>query len=201
MKKKWSVGLLLFDEVEVLDFAGPFEVFSVTAGTGGGGERPFDVKTVSESGSEVKARNGLKVIPDFSIENAPRFDILIIPGGPGARNHEIHNQRVISWIKEASASAELLLSVCTGSLLLAEAGLLNGKSATTHWASYNRLEQEYPEVRVIREVKFVDEGHIVTSGGISAGINMSFHIVKRLLGEETALQTAKRMEYDSPFGA
>ena len=91
MKKKWSVGLLLFDEVEVLDFAGPFEVFSVTPGTGGGGERPFDVKTVSESGSEVKARNGLKVIPDFSIENAPRFDILIIPGGPGARNHEIHN--------------------------------------------------------------------------------------------------------------
>ena len=76
---------------------------------------------------------------------------------------------------------------------MAEAGLLNGKSATTHWASYNRLEQEYPEVRVIREVKFVDEGHIVTSGGISAGINMSFHIVKRLLGEETALQTAKRM--------
>ncbi|MEC1259505.1 DJ-1/PfpI family protein [Bacillus swezeyi] len=200
MKKKWNVGLLLFDEVEVLDFAGPFEVFSVTAGADGGGDRPFDVKTVSETGRQVAARNGLTVIPDYSIDNAPRFDILIIPGGSGVRNHEIHNERLISWIKKEAASVELLLSVCTGALLLAEAGLLNGKSATTHWASYDRLEQEYPEVHVIRDVKFVDEGNIVTSGGISAGINMSFHIVKRLLGEKTAWQTAKRMEYDSPFG-
>lgn len=139
-------------------------------------------------------------MPDFSIGNAPRFDILIVPGGPGARNREVHNERLTGWIKKEAGQTELLLSVCTGALLLAKAGLLNGKSATTHWASYDRLEQEFPEVNVIRGVKFVDEGNIVTSGGISAGINMSFHIIKRLLGEETARQTAKRMEYDSPFG-
>ncbi|MCF7616495.1 DJ-1/PfpI family protein [Bacillus sonorensis] len=200
MKKRWKAGLLLFDEVEVLDFAGPFEVFSVTAAEDGGEERPFEVKTISETGEAVTARNGLTVVPDFSIENAPRFDILIIPGGPGARNREVHNDRLIGWIKKEAEHTELLLSVCTGALLLAKAGLLHGKSATTHWASYDRLEQEFPEVNVVRGVKFVDEGNIVTSGGISAGINMSFHIVKRLLGEETARQTAKRMEYDSPFG-
>lgn len=87
-------GLLLFDEVEVLDFAGPFEVFSVTAAEDGGKERPFEVKTISETGEAVTARNGLTVVPDFSIENAPRFDILIIPGGPGARNREVHNDRL-----------------------------------------------------------------------------------------------------------
>ncbi|KKB72746.1 MULTISPECIES: DJ-1/PfpI family protein [Bacillus] len=198
MKKKRNVGLLLFDEVEVLDFAGPFEVFSVTAGSGE--ERPFEVKTISETGEAVTARNGLTVVPDFSIGNAPHFDILIVPGGPGARNREVYNERLTGWIKKEAGHTELLLSVCTGALLLAKTGLLNGKSATTHWASYDRLEQEFPEVNVVRGVKFVDEGNIVTSGGISAGINMSFHIIKRLLGEETARQTAKRMEYDSPFG-
>ncbi|MDS9996034.1 DJ-1/PfpI family protein [Bacillus atrophaeus] len=202
MKGSWSVGILLFDDVEVLDFAGPFEVFSVTAVTDQKGDecKPFSVKTISETGEPVKARNGLTVSPDYSIEQAPAFDILIVPGGPGARNTEIHNDRLIDWIKERSASVELLLSVCTGALLLAKAGLLDGKKATTHWASYDRLEQEFAEVEVVREEKYTDEGHIVTSGGISAGINMSFHIVRRLLGEQTAKQTAKRMEYDHPFG-
>ncbi|QYG90129.1 DJ-1/PfpI family protein [Bacillus atrophaeus] len=202
MKGSWSVGILLFDDVEVLDFAGPFEVFSVTAVTDQKGDecKPFSVKTISETGEPVKARNGLTVSPDYSIEQAPAFDILIVPGGPGARNTEIHNDRLIDWIKERSASVELLLSVCTGALLLAKAGLLDGKKATTHWASYDRLEQEFPEVEVVREVKYTDGGRIVTSGGISAGINMSFHIVRRLLGEQTAKQTAKRMEYDHPFG-
>ncbi|PRS08531.1 AraC family transcriptional regulator [Bacillus atrophaeus] len=202
MKGSWSVGILLFDDVEVLDFAGPFEVFSVTAVTDQKGDKrkPFSVKTISETGEPVKARNGLTVSPDYSIEQAPAFDILIVPGGPGARNTEIHNDRLIDWIKERSASVELLLSVCTGALLLAKAGVLDGKKATTHWASYDRLEQEFPEVEVVREVKYTDGGHIVTSGGISAGINMSFHIVRRLLGEQAAKQTAKRMEYDHPFG-
>lgn len=102
----------------------------------------------------------MTVSPDYSIEQAPEFDILIVPGGPGARNTEIHNDRLIDWIKERSASVELLLSVCTGALLLAKAGLLDGKKATTHWASYDRLEQEFPEVEVVREVKYTDGGHI-----------------------------------------
>jgi transcriptional regulator GlxA family with amidase domain len=198
--KQWLVGILLFDNVEVLDFAGPFEVFAVTAYPDQHGVtpelKPFLVKTVSETGKLVTARNGLKVQPDYSFQNAPHFDILVIPGGPGAREREIHNEKVISWIKDRMASVQLMASVCTGALLLAKAGLLNGKKATTHWASYDRLENEFPEVIVQRNTKFVDEGNILTSGGISAGINMAFHIVKRLVGSEVARTTAKRMEYD-----
>ncbi|MFB6367357.1 DJ-1/PfpI family protein [Paenibacillus elgii] len=200
MKKKWSVGIFVFDDVEVLDFAGPFEVFSVTEYSDQDMDtpesNPFLVKLVSEKGELVQACNGLKVQPDYSFDNAPHFDILVIPGGISAREKEIYNEKVIQWISQRMGSVELMLSVCTGALLLAKAGLLNGKMATTHWASYDRLENEFPAVTVKRNVKFVDEGNIVTSGGISAGINMSFHVVKRLLGSEVARTTAKTMEYD-----
>ncbi|MFJ7187052.1 DJ-1/PfpI family protein [Lysinibacillus xylanilyticus] len=193
-ERQWRVGILLFDDVEVLDFAGPFEVFSVTEIENG--QQPFVVKTVSEKGNIVIASNGLKVQPDYSFENTPRFDILIIPGGLGAREREIHNDNVIQWITNQMKTVQLMTSVCTGALLLAKAGLLKGRMATTHWASLERLNNEFPQVEVQREVKFVDEGNIITSAGISAGINMSFHIVKRLLGSEVARNTAKIMEYD-----
>ena len=192
--KQWKVGILLFDNVEVLDFAGPFEVFSVTAFENG--HKPFDVKTISEKGEMIEARNGLKVQPDFSFNNMPPFDILIIPGGLGASEREIHNDNVIEWIRNEMQNVQLMTSVCTGALLLAKAGLLNGKKATTHWGSIEKMQKEFPEVDVQHEVKFVDEGNIVTSAGISAGINMSFHIVKRILGSKEAQRTAKRMEYD-----
>jgi transcriptional regulator GlxA family with amidase domain len=190
----WRVGSFLFNKVEVLDFAGPFEVFSLT--TLENDEKPFVVETVSEKGNLVNARNGLKVQPDYNFDNMPQFDILIIPGGPGARDQEIHNDNVIKWIANQMQNVEIMTSVCTGALLLAKAGLLKGKKGTTHWASLERLKKEFPEVDVQQGVKYVDEGNIVTSGGISAGINMSFHIVKRLLGTEVAQKTAKRMEYD-----
>ncbi|GAA4721831.1 DJ-1/PfpI family protein [Brevibacillus fulvus] len=198
MLRKWDVGIFMFDEVEVLDFAGPFEVFSVTAYSQEGTveEKPFSVKTVSETGQMVTARNGLKVQPDYSFATAPPFDILIIPGGPGARQREIYNENAIRWIQSRMPEVQFMTSVCTGALLLAKAGILDGKAATTHWASYDRLEQEFPQVTVKQNVKFVDEGNIVTSGGISAGIYMSFHLVAKLLGWETAMNTAKRMEFD-----
>ncbi len=200
MKKQWIVGILLFDDVEVLDFAGPFEVFSLAAYPDQAADapesKPFLVKLVSESGELVRARNGLKVQPDYRFDNVPSFDILVIPGGPGAREREIHNERVIQWISERMHDVELMTSVCTGALLLAKTDLLNGRRATTHWVSYDRLEREFPSITVERNVKFVDEGNIVTSGGISAGIDMAFHIVKRLVGSEIAGATAKRMEYD-----
>ncbi|WP_408010057.1 DJ-1/PfpI family protein [Pseudalkalibacillus sp. A8] len=192
--KQWRVGIFLFDDVEVLDFAGPFEVFSVT--TLRNGDKPFVVNTISEKGNLICTRNGLKVQPDFSFDNMPPFDILIIPGGLGAREREIHNDHVINWIKNEKENVQLMTSVCTGALLLAKAGLLKDKKATTHWASLERLKKEFPEVDVQHGVKFVDEGNIITSGGISAGINMSFHIVERLLCTEAAKETAKRMEYD-----
>ncbi|EEL55731.1 ThiJ/PfpI domain protein [Bacillus cereus Rock4-2] len=190
---KWSVGIFLFNEVEVLDFAGPFEVFSVTEVNE---EKTFTVYTVSENGEMITARNGLKVQPDYSIENLPPVDILIIPGGLGARKYEMKNEIVIKWIRQQMKEVKLMTSVCTGALLLAKAGLLEGLKATTHWASIEKFKNEFQNVEVIENVKFVDEGHIITSAGISAGINMAFHIVKNLLGVHVAEDTAKRMEYD-----
>lgn len=193
MMNKWSVGIFLFNEVEVLDFGIPFEVFSVTEVNE---EKPFTVYTVSENGEMITARNGLKVQPDYSIENLPPVDILIIPGGLGAREYEIKNEIVIKWIRQQMKEVKLMTSVCTGALLLAKAGLLEGLKATTHWASIEKFKNEFQNVEVIENVKFVDEGHIITSAGISAGINMAFHIVKNLLGMHVAEDTAKRMEYD-----
>ncbi|ENB9401164.1 MULTISPECIES: DJ-1/PfpI family protein [Bacillus] len=193
MMNKWSVGIFLFNEVEVLDFAGPFEVFSITKVHE---EKPFTVYTVSQNGEMITARNGLKVKPDYSIEDLPPVDILIIPGGKGARENEVKNDIIINWIRQQMKEVKLITSVCTGALLLAKAGLLDGLKATTHWASIQTFKKDFPNVEVMENVKFVDEGHIITSAGISAGINMSFHIVKNLLGVEIAEETAKNMEYD-----
>ncbi|MDF9558911.1 DJ-1/PfpI family protein [Bacillus tropicus] len=193
MMNKWSVGIFLFNDVEVLDFAGPFEVLSVTEANE---EKTFTVYTVSQNGEMITARNGLKVQPDYSIEDLPPIDILLIPGGKGVRENEVKNDIIINWIRQQMKEVKLMTSVCTGALLLAKAGLLDGLKATTHWASIQTFKKDFPNVEVMENVKFVDEGHIITSAGISAGINMSFHIVKNLLGVEIAEETAKSMEYD-----
>ncbi|MGG0814385.1 DJ-1/PfpI family protein [Paenibacillus alvei] len=203
MNQQWNVGIVLFDDVEVLDFAGPFEVLSVTTYPDQNPDttalKPFQVRTVSEHGNMITARNGLKVVPDFSFCNAPHFDIVIVPGGLGARKRELHNPHMIKWIQDQMRTVDYITSVCTGALLLAEAGLLNGKRATTHWASYDLLANKYPEVEVVRDVKYVADGSIVSSGGISAGIHMAFYLVRQLLGAEVARTTAKDMEYDIVF--
>ena len=195
MSKKIRIGILLFNEVEVLDFAGPYEVFSIATCLESN-EKVFQVSTVGETGDMIFARNGLKVQPQFSFSNAPEFDVLIVPGGYGAEEIEVHNDKMINWIQEREKQVEILASVCTGAFLLAESGLLNGKKATTHWMDIDRLKKEYPNIQVIESVKYVDEGHIITAGGISAGINMSFHVVGKLCGKGIARETAKRMAYE-----
>lgn len=190
-----TVGILLFNEVEVLDFAGPFEVFSL-ARFEGGDARAFRVCTFARTMAPVHARNGLMVLPEFDFATVPKLDVLIVPGGYGAEELEIHEQATLDWLRSASSRVSTLASVCTGAFLLAEAGLLNGKRATTHWMDTDRLAREYPQIQVVRDVKFVDEGTLLTAGGISAGINMSLHIVKKLLGESAAKTVARRMEYD-----
>lgn len=195
MLKQYKIGILIFNEVEVLDFTGPFEVFSIARYTGSN-QKAFNVSTIAQRKEMIKARNGLKVYPDYCFEDAPHFDILIIPGGYGAEEIEIHNKEIINWIENRIKDVEIMASVCTGAFLLAESGLLDGKKATTHWMDIDRLEKEYSKIKVQRDVKFVDEGSIITSGGISAGINMSFHIIQRLLGVEVAKATSRRMEYD-----
>ncbi|CAI9391756.1 MULTISPECIES: DJ-1/PfpI family protein [Bacillaceae] len=186
------VGIFIFNEVEVLDIAGPFEVFSLA----GGENKFFHVHTISEKGGTILARNGLKIEADFSFEKHPDFDILVVPGGYGAEEIEMNNSVVINWIKEQSSQVEYMTSVCTGAFLLAKAGLLDERRATTHWMDIDRMEREFPKVQLIRNVKFVEEGQILTSGGISAGIDMSFHIVEKLCGKEVGRETARRMEYD-----
>lgn len=192
MSQPRNVAILIFDEVEVLDFCGPFEVFGVT---GRSHEAAlFNVYTVAERMEPVLARNGLSVNPRYTIADCPPPDLLVIPGGLGARK-EMHNPVVIEWIRRCAPPAELVLSVCTGALLLANAGLLDGLAATTHHSAFDLLRAAAPQTEVREGERFVDNGKLITSAGISAGIDMSLHVVARLLGAEVAGETAERMEY------
>jgi transcriptional regulator GlxA family with amidase domain len=187
------VCMVLFDEVEVLDFCGPFEVFSVT------GKRqqltPFEVSTVSEEGKAVTARAGLSINPAYSFRNCPQADILLVPGGMGTRR-EMNNPKMLHWLRCRAEGAELILSVCSGALLLGKAGLLNGLKATTHHGAIDELRSIHPGILVDNHERFVDNGRVIVSAGISAGIDMSLHVVARLLGMEQALETAGYMEYE-----
>ena len=187
-----NVAILIFNDVEVLDFCGPFEVFSAT-----GRSRdalPFRVFTVAENSGAITARNGLSVNPAFTFADCPAPDILVVPGGYGTRRL-LENNRVLDWIREQTARVELLLSVCTGSLLLAKAGLLDGREATTHHLALDLLRQLAPAATVRPEKRFIDNGKVIVAAGVSAGLDMSLHVVARLLGKEEALATAQYIEY------
>jgi transcriptional regulator GlxA family with amidase domain len=192
MEKTKNIGILIFDDVEVLDFCGPFEVFSVTGYQRK--ERPFKIFTVAEN-SPVTARNGLSVNPTYFLSDDVMIDILLVPGGMGTRR-EISNTRLIEWIKKQAAQAELVLSVCTGSLLLAKCGLLKGLDVTTHHGAIDLLKKLASDSRVLTDRRFIDNETIILSSGISAGIDMSLYTVAKLLGKEIALETAEHMEYD-----
>lgn len=193
-----TVGILLFDEVEVLDFCGPFEVFSVARPVEpekqGDAHQLFRVLTIAERNQTVRCRGGLLVQPHATVEQHPSLDILVIPGGQGTRR-ERHNAHILDWIAQQAQHVQLMTSVCTGAFLLAECGLLNGHRATTHWQSVAWMRDTYPTVEMLAETRVVDEGHIITSAGVSAGIDMSLHVVARLYGEDVARWTARRMEY------
>ncbi|MGI9580170.1 DJ-1/PfpI family protein [Chryseobacterium sp. RRHN12] len=191
--KKINVGILIFNEVEVLDFAGPFEVFSIAEGTDS--EKLFNVFTIAEIRNNITARNGLQVVPTFTFNDDVVIDILVIPGGYGAETIEFKNEKLLNWIVEKDKKTIITSSVCTGAIILAEAKLLNHKEATTHWMDLDRLRKDYPLIKVVDQ-KFVESGKIMTSGGISAGINMSLYIIKKLFGNEISINTAKRMDYD-----
>ncbi|MGF1494043.1 MAG: DJ-1/PfpI family protein [Microcoleaceae cyanobacterium] len=189
-----NVAILIFDEVEVLDFAGPFEVFSVTRTER---ESPFQVYTVAETLAPVLARNGLSINPKHTLSDCPAPHIVVIPGGYGSRR-AMHQESILKWVKIHVHTVELMLSVCTGSLILAQAGLLEGLSATTHHHAYEELRQISSTINVIENQRFIDTGKIITSAGISAGIDMSLYVVAKLLGQAQAETTAGYMEYDWP---
>ncbi|MDZ4724376.1 MAG: DJ-1/PfpI family protein [candidate division Zixibacteria bacterium] len=192
-----QIGLLLFDDVEVLDFAGPFEVFSVTAELNE--NKYFRVLTISATTRTIIAKNGLSVNADFLLDNHPLIDILVVPGGFGTRKLLV-NAPVIEWVRKTASTAQLVLSVCTGSIVLGKAGLLENLTVTTHHQTFELLKSVAPTVTIRDNVRFVDNGRIITAGGISAGIDMSLHVVARLCGEEVARKTATYMEYDWRMG-
>ena len=193
MKK--NVAILLFDDVEVLDFAGPFEVFAVTDELSG--YETFNVFTVADSVGTVRARNGLKVVPHFTLEQCPPPHVLIIPGGFGTRAL-LRKPAFLEWVRIRVRTAELTMSVCTGALILAQLGLLDGRKATTHHECLGLLRELAPGAEVVDDERFVDNGSILTAAGISAGIDCSLHVVQRLLGSEAAMATARYMEYTRP---
>jgi transcriptional regulator GlxA family with amidase domain len=145
----------------------------------------------------VVATGGLKVIPDVTLDTCPPLDILVVPGGWGTRA-EAKNQRLLDWIAERGRSVETLASVCTGSMLLGHAGLLHGRRATTHWRSLDRMRESFPTVTVEEKLHVVEHDHIVTSAGISAGIDMALRVVIRYFGEAVGRATARNMEYPFP---
>lgn len=186
------LAILIFDEVEVLDFCGPFEVFSVSNRfTDPPG---FKVVTIAQKAGPILTRGGLSLNPHHRLTDCPPPDIWLVPGGQGTRT-EMHNAPLIEWLKQAASKTELILSVCTGALLLAKAGLLDGLEATTHHGAIDLLRQTAPRTTIHADRRFVDNGSIICSAGIAAGIDMSLHVVGKLLGHEVAEKTAKQMEY------
>jgi transcriptional regulator GlxA family with amidase domain len=203
--KKWNVGILVFDGVEVLDFAGPFEVFSRTRLKAGvesrrsEDEAPFRVFTMARERAPIRATGGLEILPTHGFGDVPPIDVLVVPGGFGTRAL-MGEGDVLAFIRAAARGATKVTSVCTGALLLARAGLLEGRHATTHWASLDLLDSLGAGVTVERGARVVDDG-VVTSAGISAGIDMAFQVVETLCGREVADETAHYMEYRRPSGA
>ncbi len=195
-----SVAILVFEGAEVLDFAGPFEVFGVTSELHA--HRFFDVALVAERDDPVRAINGMLVVPNRTYAQLPRPDVLIVAGGAGTRR-AMHDPRLLAWTAEAAQHAEIVLSVCSGARILGALGLLDGKEVATHHQVFDHVAEIAPRALLNRQARFVDAGKVVTTGGISAGIDGSFHVVARLLGGEVARRTAHYMEYawtpDRPY--
>lgn len=194
-----KVGILIFPDVEILDFCGPFEVFASatlpTQSDGGLETRLFTVFTVAERPEVIPCRGGLLVQPNHTLDTHPPLDLVVVPGGYGTRREQ-ENPVILDWIARQRRSGALTTSVCTGAFLLGAAGLLDGLRATTHWTTIEELRGNHPQTDVLADARVVDEGEIITSAGVSAGIDMALHVVRRLHGDEVARRTARDMEYD-----
>jgi len=188
----YNVGIWLFNHTELLDFAGPFEIFSLTSELND--NELFNVFTVSQYGAVIKTVNGLKIAPDYSFGDHPAIDILIIPGGIGTTT-EMNNQEALDWILENHTTALITMSVCSGARLLGKLGLLDGLEATTHHQVIRHLQEIAPQAIIRADKRFVDTGKIMTSGGISAGMDLSLYVVAKLYGEPIARKTMEYLEY------
>lgn len=193
MTKLRNVAILVFDDVEILDFAGPYEVFNIASEMTT--PTAFYVYNLGITNQPIIGRGKFTVTPRYSIDDCPQADILIIPGGFGSRPLLKHD-KLIRWITDQSQRVEWLISVCTGALLLAQAGLLKNLPATTHHGAFEHFQMLSPTTQVIKDQRFVQSSdHIFTSGGISAGIDLSLYMVEKLVGPEMRLEVIKEMEY------
>lgn len=194
-----TIGIYLYNDVEVLDFAGPFEVFNTATRMHkhlhpGNLEDRFKVVTIAEKPGLVRARAGLLVMPECDISRHPPLDVLIVPGG--VHKAEMEKPQVLDWVRQVNGETHITAAVCTGAFILGKAGILNGLNVTTHWEDIPDLRALLPASTVLENVRWLDEGHIVTSAGISAGIDMALHLVAKLEDEALAVMTARQMEYD-----
>jgi putative intracellular protease/amidase/YHS domain-containing protein len=181
------VAFLISDGAVVIDFCGPWEVFGNVMV--GGRMDAFRLYTVSETTKPITASGGMKIIPDYTLESAPVPKVIVIPAQSNS------SETVLEWIRKSSKSADLTMSVCTGAYLLAQTGLLAGKTATTHHGSYVDFAMKFPDIRVERGVRFVDDGNLASSGGLSCGIDLALRVVERYYGRDVAKQTAYDLEY------
>lgn len=208
MRTPVQIGIILFDHVDVLDFAGPFEIFSLSVFAPEDvqrllmkdlplQEKPFHVTMISPTLDTVIAHNGLKLVPHLQFEDDhPPYDLVIVPGGPmKAVRQCMKNRELLQWISNYAAAGCKIASVCSGALILAEAGLLSGRRATTNAYAFDYLETRYPDIEVVKNVRFVDEGNIITSAGVSAGMDMALYLVSQWLGPEGSQRTADTIEY------
>jgi len=193
------IGIFVYPGVELLDFCGPYEVFtSVRLNEEWRYEEPspFEVLLLSESLDTIKTHNGMRFFPDCTLNDCPALDILTIPGGLGIRE-AVRNEKLVRWIKERGEQAEWLTSVCTGAMLLGRVGLLDGKKAATHWRWLNLLQTQFPSAQFIEHRRVVEDGNTLTAAGVSAGIDMALLLTARLYGKDIAWATAKHIEYVS----
>ncbi len=193
-----TIGILLFEDAEELDFAGPWEVFTMARE----GRDDPRVVTIAEVEGPVRCAKGLRVIPDHSFADAPNLDVVLVPGGQGTRR-EIENPKMLDWLRKIAPRCSWICSVCTGSYLLKAAGLTEGKRITTHWAFVETLRESAGDAEVLEGVRYVRDGNVVTSAGVSAGIDMSLWLVGQIYGVAHARQTQRFMEYDPapPYSA
>lgn len=185
-QRPYQVAIFLYEGVELLDFAGPGEVFSATSG--------FSVYTVSVDGKPIKSQGFVDVDVAYSIADAPAPDIIVVPGGMSGPSSQ--DEQVLNWIRNRSGAGSITMSVCTGAAILANTGLLDGKNITTFHDAINWLQARHPGITVLRNTRFVDSGNLITTAGVSAGIDGALHIVARLKGLDVARSTAEYMEYD-----
>ncbi|MEU9981878.1 DJ-1/PfpI family protein [Streptomyces sp. NPDC050856] len=187
-----TYGILLFDTAEELDFAGPWEVLTTSSALRDGAD---DTVLISERDAPVRCAKGMRVLPDHTLDNHPALDVLLVPGGRGARETEPHNRRVTDWIAETSARSAWVVGVCTGAFLLHAAGPARGRRVATHWQHNDELEAR-GDVTVVRDARYVVDGNLLTSQGVSAGIDSALWLVGQLHGRDHARSVRRTLQYD-----